>query len=146
MKTEQVRAEQANGNTKVRFTKTAHLFAHRKQGVQHRFEKAYVALADKVRTAFTADLLRIEQEIKNTGKYNQALASTKKDRLMEMAEKQAREVMSTVFADWRKELDRIVNDLSGYPQEDGNVLFPDGSVAKMPRGLYIPPEQLLKFE
>lgn len=143
---EQVRAEQAQGNKKDRFTKTAHLFAHRKQGAQARFQKSYAALAEKVRTAFTSDLIKIEQEIKNVGKYNQALAGTKKERLMEMAEKQAREVMATIFADWRKEIDRLIDDLSGYPQEDGNIVFPDGSIAKKPKGLYIPPEQLLKFQ
>lgn len=127
------------------FDKVAHLFAHRKQGVQKRFEKEYIDLASKLRTAWTADLLRIEQELKNTSKYNQALAQTKAERIKQQAERTCKETLSTVFKEWRAEIDRIIADLGGYPQQDGNILFNDGSIARMPKGLWISPEHLLKF-
>jgi hypothetical protein len=127
------------------FVKTAHLFAHRKQGVQKRFEKMYADLALKVKIAWTADLMHIETEMKTVGKYNQALQATKTDRIKEQAERTARETLSTVFKEWRVEINRVVDELQGYPQEDGNILFPDGSVARMPKGLWIPQEIQVKF-
>jgi hypothetical protein len=127
------------------FVKVAHLFAHRKQGAQKRFEKEYLDLAEKVKSAWLADLLKIEEEMKHTGQYNQALAKTKTTRIKEQAEKTARETLATVFKEWRAEISRIVSDLGGYPQEDGNVLFPDGSIARMPKGLWIPQDQIVRF-
>jgi len=127
------------------FAKQAHLFAHRKAGAQHRFEKLYVELKAQVEMAWTSDLMKLEAEFKLTSKSNQALAFTKTNRIREMAEKTAREVMRTVFNEWRQEINRIVSDLGGYPQEDGNILFPDASIAKMPKGLWIAPENLLKL-
>jgi hypothetical protein len=127
------------------FAKQAHLFAHRKAGAQHRFEKKYVDLKNQVELAWTADLLKMEEELSLLKKSNQALAHTKSARLREMAEKTAREVMRTVFNEWRQEMNRIVSDLCGYPQEDGNILFPDASIAKMPKGLWIAPENLIKL-
>ena len=127
------------------FKKLAHLFAHRKQGAQHRFEKKYSDLKGQVEVAWTKDLLKIEGELSILARSNQALAATKADRIKEMAEKTAREVMRTVFNEWRQELNRIVSDLGGYPQEDGNILFPDASIARMPKGLWIAPESLIKL-
>ena len=129
-----------------KFAKTAHLFAHRKTGAQKRFEKVYSDLAERVKLSWTADLSRMEQEFSFMSKSNQALAATKKERNMSMAEDQIKKIMRTVFEEWRAEVNRIVSDLSGYPQEDGNVLFPDGSVARMPKGLFIPKENQLSFE
>lgn len=127
------------------FTKLAHLFAHRKAGAQHRFEKKYADLKLEVETAWTQDLLKVEAELVLLKKSNQALAATKANRIKELAEKTAREVMRTVFNEWRTEINRIVADLSGYPQQDGNILFPDASIARMPKGLYISPEHLIKL-
>ena len=129
-----------------KFTKTAHLFAHRKTGAQKRFEKMYAALAEEIKTAWTADLVKMEAEYASISKSNQALATTKLKRAKQQAATVARETIQTVFRDWRVELDRIVSELGGYPQPDGMVLFPDGSTAKMPKGLFIPIEQLLRFE
>lgn len=131
--------------TKPSFKKLAHLFAHRKAGAQHRFEKKYVDLKAQVEVAWTQDLLKVEAELQLISKSNQALATTKGNRIKEMAEKTAREVMRTVFNEWRQEINRIVADLGGYPQEDGNILFPDASIARMPKGLWIAPENLIKL-
>ena len=129
-----------------RYEKTAHLFAHRKQGVQKRFEKVYMDLKDKVQSAWASDLLKMEAEFKLISKSNQALASTKIERTKKMAEQTAKSTLRTVFNEWRAEINRIISDLNGYPQEDGNILFPDGSVARMPKGLYVAPEHQLRFE
>lgn len=127
-------------NQPKKFEKTAHLFAHRKTGAQRRFEGVYKALREKVQAAWMADLLKIEAECQIISKSNGALAQTKLARAKSMAEQTAKETMRTVFDEWRTELNRIVADLNGYPQEDGMVLFPDGSTAKMPKGLFIPKE------
>lgn len=129
-----------------KFEKTSHLFAHRKTGTQKRFEKVYAELKEKVQTSWLSDLSRMEQEHNLTAKSNQALAHTKMERSKSQAAEMAKKTMRTVFEEWRAEINRIVVDLGGHPQEDGNVLFPDGSVAKMPKGLFIPKEQQLSFD
>ena len=128
-----------------KFEKTAHLFAHRKAGTQKRFEKVYKDLKDKVQTAWLTDLEKIESEHRHLFKFNQALAATKTDRSKQQAAQIAKSTMRTVFDEWRAEIDRIVVELGGHPQEDGNVLFPDGSVARMPKGLFIAAEHQLRF-
>ena len=120
------------------FKKLSQLFAHRKAGAQQRFEKVYADLKSKIEVAWLVDLQHMEREFVSIAKSNQALASTKINRKKELAEKTVKETLGTVFEEWRQELDRIITDLKGYPQENGNVLFPDGSIAKMPKGLYIP--------
>ena len=129
-----------------KFTKIAHLFAHRKTGAQKRFEKLYESLKETVSTAWLTDLESREQDMGTLFKSNQALAATKKARLNDIAAQTARETMRTVFTQWREEINRIVVDLGGHPQEDGNILFPDGSIARMPKGLFIPKEKQLSFE
>lgn len=128
------------------FEKIAHKFAHRKRGAQSRFHRKYLELAKEVTTAWTADLLRMEEAARMTSKSNQALASTRLNREKEMAKTQAMETMRTVFAEYKAEIKRIADELGGYPQEDGNVVFPDASIAKMPKGLFIEPEHLVKFD
>ena len=127
------------------FKKTSQLFAHRKQGAQQRFEKVYLDLKDKICVAWLKDLESMETEFHNISKNNQALATTKITRTKELAEQTIRETISTVFDEWRVEIARIISELGGYPQEDGNVLFPDGSIAKIPKGLYISPENKLQL-
>ena len=123
--------------TRKVFSKTSQLFAHRKHGAQIRFGRRYAKLKEKVQTAWLVDLEKMETEFKGTSKYNQALATTKHNRIQEMAVQQAAEIMKTVFSEWRTEVDRIIADLGGYPQEDGNIVFPDASVAKNPKGLWV---------
>jgi hypothetical protein len=129
-----------------KFEKTAHLFAHRKTGTQKRFEKVYSDLKEKVQTSWLSDLAKMEQEFGLTAKSNQALAATKMERSKSQAAEMAKKTMRTVFEEWRAEINRILIDLRGHPQEDGNILFPDGSVARMPKGLFIPKEMMLSFE
>lgn len=131
---------------KKKFVKIAHLFAHRKTGCQKRFEKVYADLKAEVQTAWLIDLQRLEQEFGTISKSNQALAGTKMKRAKQMAAQTAKQTIKTVFDEWRGEINRIVSDLGGYPQEDGNILFPDGSVARMPKGLFIPQEMQLSFD
>ena len=128
-----------------KFKKLAHLFAHRRQGCQKRFEKVYLKVKDEVQTAWLADLSRMEQEFEGHFKSNQALAQTKLTREKQLAESTAKQVIKTVFDEWRAEVNRIVTELNGYPQNDGNILFPDGSTARMPKGLFITKEQQLQF-
>lgn len=128
------------------FAKTAHLFAHRKTGVQKRFEKVYKQLAEEVQNSWLADLMKLEEEFKLTSKSNVALAGTLLKRKKTQASDQARKTMRTVYEEWRVEINRIVVSLGGYPQEDGNIIFPDGSSARMPKGLFIPEDMQLKFE
>lgn len=127
------------------YAKISHLFAYRKKGVQKRFEKVYADLKDKVQVAWLQDLEKMELEGRSIMKSNQALAKTKMDYSKATAAAAARATMNMVFNDWRTEIDRVISVLNGYPQEDGNILFPDGSTAVMPKGLYIPKEMQLNF-
>lgn len=148
--------ESVNGNTvdhsatppheKKEFTKLAHLFGHRKRGCQARFHKEYLELVKEVMTSWMADRATLHAEVEKIARSNQALAGTMFQRKRMLAEETGKTILRTVFNRWRDELNRIVGELGGHPQEDGNVVFPDGSIAKMPRGLYIEPEYLAKFE
>lgn len=133
-------------NTKKGFTKLAHQFAHRKTGAQHRFTKEYIELAGKVQSAWLADIANMEEAAKKLRSSNQALAKTRLARQVEEVTTEARAEVRTVFQRYRAEIDRIASELGGHPQEDGVVLFPDGSTARMPRNLFIPADQLMKLE
>ena len=151
---DQVLDQVVNGNMtvdhqahkKAEFSKLAHLFGHRKRGCQARFHKEYLELAKDVTTAWIADRSSLIAEVDAIAKSNQALAKTLFNRKCEIAKEAGQTILRTVFNRWKDELTRIVAELGGHPQEDGNVLFPDGSVAKMPRGLFIEPEYMVKFE
>ena len=131
---------------KREFKKQAHLFAHRKQGAQVRFQKLFIEMKEKVEVALTVDAIAATKMCDGISKWNAALAKTKKEMMLESAQKEAKSMLRNIQDQWRAEIQRITSDLQGYPQEDGNILFPDGSIAKMPKGLYIPVEQQLKFE
>ena len=131
---------------KVEFNKLAHLFGHRKRGCQARFHKEYLEVAKEVTTAWLADRGTLVNEVDAIAKSNQALAKTLFNRKAAIAEEAGKSILRTVFNRWKDELNRIVVELGGHPQDDGNVVFPDGSIAKMPRGLYIEPEYMVKFE
>ena len=131
---------------KAEFSKLAHLFGHRKRGCQARFHKEYLELAKEVTTAWIADRSSLIAEVDAIAKSNLALAKTLFNRKCEIAKEAGQTILRTVFNRWKDELTRIVAELGGHPQEDGNVVFPDGSVAKMPRGLFIEPEYMVKFE
>lgn len=134
-------------HAKREFAKTSHLCAHRIAGANNRYLTMYLELGDKVYASWCADIKRAEADCARMYQYNQAGATTKKDRLVEMCTKMARETMATVFAEWRMEVDRIIENLNGWKQEDGQtVVFPDGSTKKLPKGLFIPPERKITFE
>lgn len=129
-----------------KFKKLSHVFANRKDGAQHRFRKEYIEQRDRVQMAWIADLSAMEQRAKSMFTHNQALARNKLEREMELAKEDARETLRLVFRRFRSEIDRIVTELGGHPQPDNMVVFPDGSSAKLPKGLYIPPEEQLRFD
>ena len=131
---------------KQEFVKLAHLFGHRKRGCQARFHKEYLELCKEVMSSWMADRITLHTEVEKIAKSNQALAQTMFQRKRTLAEETGKNILRTVFTRWKDELNRIVVELGGHSQDDGNVLFPDGSVAKLPRGLYIEPEFLAKFE
>lgn len=128
------------------FTKLSHQFAHRRKGAQYRFLKEYIELRDQVQTAWLADLANMEARARSTMSSNQALAKTRLSREIENAREQARSTVRMVFDRYRQELERIAGELGGHPQEDGNVVFPDGSTATMSRSLFIPKEEMLTLE
>lgn len=127
------------------FAKLSQVFAHRKQGAQRKFEREYLVWKDKVQTAWLAELVQKEMQFKEIAKGNVALATTKLERDKQAAMKIAKSVMNNIFREWRVEIDRIISELGGYPQEDGMILFPDGSTARKPKGLWIAPDQQLRF-
>ena len=141
---------EVNGNvakTKepYKFKRTSQLFAHRKDGAQKRFARVWIDLKEQVQTAWLTDLEEREKELSTLFKSNQALTGIKRKRLNDMAAQTAKATLQTVFDEWRIEINRILVDLRGYPQEDGNVLFPDGSQARIPKTLFIPLEHHIKF-
>ena len=129
-----------------KFKKLAHLFAHRKDGAQRRFRKEYIDQRDRVQIAWMADLATMEANASKMFKSNQALAQNRLDRQHELMNEEARNTLRIVFTRFRAEIERIAVELGGHPQDDGNIVFPDASVARMPKGLYIPPEEQLRFE
>lgn len=128
------------------YEKLSHRFANMKQGAQRRFEAEYKRLKTEVEIAWAADAERALAEFKATQRSNNALAELKRKRTAGLAAQATRDLMKTVFTQWRIEIDRIISTLGGWKQDDGNVLFPDGSVGKNPKGLYIPKEDKLSFE
>ena len=124
-------------------TKTSHVFGRRRLGAQQRFTKEYLQIKDEILVSWCKDLEVMEQQFKLHMKSNQALAHTAMDRKKHLAEETAKQVIATVFDSWRAEINRIISQLNGYPQDDGMILFPDGSTARMPKGLFIPKEQQL---
>lgn len=146
-----VREEQIEAARKMErkqrvFKTTAQRFGYMKEGCKYRFQHAYAKQKEEVQTAWLADLEAKEKEFQTTARSNQALAKTKLEHSRKQAEKLARKVMNMVFQEWREEMHRIVNKLDGWIQEDGLVIFPDKSSAKMPKGLYIPEDQQLRLE
>jgi hypothetical protein len=129
-----------DGGLKKQDDKLSHIFGRKKNGAMKRFIKEYESVRNDIVTAQTADSLARKIEIEVLMKSNQALAHMKVARAQAMAHEAANAMFNEVFSRYRAELNRIMIILGGYPQEDGNVVFPDGSVAKMPKGLYVPAE------
>lgn len=126
--------------------KLSHVFGRRKKGAYNRLLKDYMNIKAEVQTALMKD---IENHLKNSEgifKYNQALAITKKKRMIDLAVKEAKLVLDTVFNSYKAEVMRIANDLNGEIQEDGNILFPDGSVSHYPKAMFIPEEHRFQVE
>lgn len=127
--------------TKPVFNTIAQHFGYCKMGAQHRFAREHEELSNEILTARIADSLAIEVELRETSKWNSALAKTKARRVELLADEQVKQLLNTVYQRFRAEIERLVTKFGGHPQEDGMVLFPDGSTAKMPKGLYISPEK-----
>ena len=128
---------------KFEFTKLSHKFAHRKKGAERRFQMLYDERSIMVKQAWISDLERLHEEFREMSKGNPALAMLSFERRKQEVETAARMELQTVFKLWRTAIDKIVSDLQGQVMPDGNVVFPDNSIAKYPRGLWIAPEKLL---
>ncbi len=131
--------------TSLVFDKVSQRFAHMKAGCQKRFQRKYSEVAGEVRTAWALDNETRLAEFAKIAKFNVALAETKQKRMTDMAKSAARDIINTVFSEWRAEMDRIVTVLHGHPQDDGNILFPDGTTGRMPKGLWIDPSERLQL-
>ncbi len=126
-------------NQEQAVVKLSHKFGKCKLGALHRFQKE----AQKIKDAWTADLLALQVKIDEMGlqKSNMALFKTKTARDATKIEAEAREVLKIIDSDYKVELHRLVMQFGG-DVVDHKVTFPDGSESSLPKHLFLQDEQL----